>query len=392
MPKKARADMTLAETLADLRKNDAPIGTLKDFDMTARPLSTGNIALDAITGVGGLPRGRVIELFGMPSSGKTTTALQTAALVQQTGGNVVYLDYERSLDEAYCTQLGLDVNDPSFIYIMPESFEQGANLFRRLLQTGEVDLMICDSVARMVTESELNADTGKAVMADRAKMMHQFLRQITNDLQKYDCAAVFLNHVQDVVDASPIGQKLKAQGINRKTTPGGTALKFYASMRIEFKQVGNIRGKVDNLILNETADEMVATKVQATVVKNKVAKPFGVAEVRNRYGEGFSQEWSVLDILVRHNAIKKGTGGWFSFPTEGVQPSGGLEKKQGEDGMIELFKNDREFFGKSLSYARRIVTQSWDVTADASKYDKDGDEVDPNAGEDVSEELLGVLD
>lgn len=373
----------LAATLAELR-GKVQIGSLADFDMNVKAISTGNMALDCITGVGGLPRGRVVELFGPPSSGKTTTALQAAAVVQRAGGNVVFLDYEKSLDEKYCKALGLDPSDPSFIYMQPDSFEQGANVFRKLLSTGEVQMLICDSVASMVTENELSADTGKATMADRAKMMHQFMRQITSALHTNDCCAVFLNHVLEVVDTSPMGQQMKARGISRKTTPGGMALKFYASMRIEFKQIGNIRSTRINPLSNEKEDVVSQTKVQATVVKNKVGDPFGQAELRVRYGLGFSNAYSALDTLLAYNLVKKETGGVYRFkdaglyPTEAMTSQNGVaaDRIRGEDAFLSAMENNPEWAAVVIGMAESILQANGAANRiDGAGRDENGDEI-----------------
>ena len=372
------ADKSLQAVLTELRsKQKMRIGPLSEFNMNVKALSTGNIALDAITGVGGIPRGRVIELFGPPSSGKTTTALQAAAKLQQAGGKILYLDYEKALDEVYCSALGLNVYDESFVYMQPQSFEEGANVFRQLLATGEIDLMVADSVASMVTESELAADTGKATMADRAKVMHQLMRQITGTLHTYDCAAVFLNHVLDVVDISPMGQQLKARGVNRKTTPGGMALKFYASLRIEFKQTGNIRSDELDVLTNEETAVVTQTKVQATVVKNKVSEPFRTAELRIRYGRGFSQAYSVLDILVAHKLIKKQGGGIFKFSDMSlVQHSDSPDFIKGEENLVHAIEQDETWLERLEKVAQRVLDEHGAKTVDSSQYDADGDLVE----------------
>lgn len=393
MPPRTKSP-SLSAKLAELRaKKAVKVGSLDDFDMTVRAITTGNVAIDSITGVGGLPRGRVIECYGPPSSGKTTTALQAAARLQQAGGKILFLDYEKSLDPKYVRALGIDPSDgESFIYTQPETFEEGANLFRELMTTGELDMLIVDSVAAMVTQRELESETGKAQMADRARLMGQFMRQITGQVQKYQVVAVFLNHVQEVIDASPIGQKLKASGVVRKTTPGGSALKFYASMRIEYKQIGNIRTEVYDALTNDSVSDIRQTKVQVTVVKNKVAPPFKQCEVRVRYGQGFSQAFSVFDVLVNHRAIKKGAGGVYKFPA-GLGPDEQESTEiRGEEKILSQIEETAEWQNRLESYAKQLLAEHGAAQADAEEWaheDTEGTQVfagvpegvDPETGE-----------
>jgi recombination protein RecA len=360
---------SLAEKVAELKaKRGLKIAPLTEFDMTVKSITTGNVAIDSITGVGGLPRGRVIECYGPPSSGKTTTSLQAAARLQKAGGKILFLDYEKSLDETYCKALGIDISDESFLVMQPNSFEEGANVFRDLMMTGELDMLIADSVAAMVTENELAADTGKANVADRAKMMAQFMRQITGPIQRYQIVAVFLNHLQEIIDISPMGQKLKAAGVTRKTTPGGSALKFYAGMRMEYKPIGNIRNEVLDALTNETVSEIRQTKVQVTVVKNKVAAPFKQCEVRVRWGKGFSQAYSSLDVLVNHKAVKK-NGAMYTFPPM-LAPQASSEGWQGrgEESVLLAIESDPDWQARLESQAVKLLAEYGAEQADASEW------------------------
>jgi len=373
------AKKTLAQALADLRKKSVDVGPLSDFNMEVDAISTGNVALDLITGVGGIPKGRITELFGLPSSGKTTTALQAAATLQMQGGTTLYLDYEQSLDPVYCKALGLDTTAPTFLYMRPRSFEEGANAFRHLNETGEIRLLVVDSVARMVTESELSADTGKVTFADRAKMMHQFMRQIVGPIQESATAVIFLNHVLEVVDTSPMGQQLKARGVSRRTTPGGAALKYYSSLRMEFKQIGNLRTEVLDPLTNEKSATIRQTKVEVTVVKNKVGDPFKKAELRVRFGQGFSQAWTVIDILTAYGVLKKETGGVYRLAPEVASPHA-LDKPwiKGEDNMVTAVESDPDWLAKLTILARETLEANM-VTADPTQYDADGEPADIDA-------------
>ena len=388
MPKTAEMSDVQVK-LAALRKKDSTlrVGSLADFDMNSRDsLSTGNLSLDNATGVGGFPRGRVVELYGPTMSGKTTSALQAAGLHQyrvQHGldsGAILFLDYERSLDEHYCAALGLDVDDAeTFIYAQPESFEQGANLFRELLGDGLLSLGIADSVAAMVSEKELAAKTGANTMADRAKALHQFMRQTTGALHRQRCTLIMLNHVMDLIDTSPNGQRMAAQGIKRKTTPGGTALAFYASMRIEYTQIEQHKGTVHNAITDEDEEIVNATTVQAKVVKNKVSKPQRIARMRVRYGKGFSQPYSVLQVLLAYKVIKK-NGSWITVPPEWApEPGTGEWKVQGEETVLSRLETDRDWLDRMETKARQLVAE-WSPDADTDDFDIDPN-IDPDTGE-----------
>ena len=384
----AKKDTSLAGVLADLRaeqnsSDHMVIGSLPEFDMTVQGYSTGNIALDWITRVGGFPYGRIVECFGPPSSGKTTAALsamaaEQAKCIESGEGYVMFEDFERSIDPDYCTSLGLDVGHSSFIYVKPDSFEHGANLFRKLLATGELRIAVFDSVAAMVTEKEKEADTGKANVADRAKMMHQFLRQTKDDADRFGTTMIFLNHTLEVVDATPMGQKMAARGIKRFTQPGGKALAFYASMRIEYKQVGNIRTTEMDALTNRKEDQVRSQKVQATVVKNKTGDPFGTALLRVRWGHGFSNEYSVLDILTKHSAVDLNKTGWYTFPPD-LSPDNKQFKCRGEDKTLSQMEDNPEWAARLSGYAQMLLEQTGGETVDGAQYDNEGNlKVDPD--------------
>lgn len=350
----------LQETLKSLRsgKNAIDIGAFSGFNMTPKGMTTGNLSFDALTGIGGIPEGRVTEFVGPPSSGKTTAALQAMAKVQQKGDYVAFFDYERSLDPVYCAALGLDVHAENFLYMQPQHFEEGANVFRALISTGEVRLGTFDSVAAMVTQHELEAETGKVQVADRAKMMHQFLRQLTPSLSATKTGVIFLNHIMELVDATPMGARLAAQGIKRKTSPGGRALPFYASLRVEFNQIGSLRTKEMDLLNNEEIDQVTQTKVEATIIKNKVAPTLlRKAELRVRFGLGFSQAFSILEVLTNHNVVKK-SGAWFTFPVElRLDGSDDNAKLQGEDYVLSQMEKNPEWFALLEKAATKVVDQ-----------------------------------
>lgn len=393
---------TLAAVLADARKKDADlsVGARDIFDVKIDAITTGNVALDAITGVGGIPRGRVIELYGPPMSGKTTTALQAAARHQQSvkagtaTGAILYLDHEKSLDEKYCAALGLDVNDEeTFILVQPRSFEQGANLFRKILREapGSLAMAIWDSVAVMTTEHELEVDTGAVQVGDRAKMMAQFLRQSIDVINRQNVAAIFLNHLQEVIDTSPMGRQMKARGIVRKKTPGGDALKYHASVRIEYKQIGNKRSPVYDPVSNEVIDEVNQTDVKVTVVKNKVAKPFKTVDVRVRFGKGFSQAYSVLEILLAYKIFIK-SGAYYSFTGGFGPPDYAVDVKgttvgtvHGEEKLLTMMENNSSWMKLLEDKAVALLTENGAFNADPKDWeheDTEGIGIDPALLED----------
>lgn len=376
----AEKKLSPREALAALRKDHnkggAVIGTLGEF-ARVEGFSTGNISLDFLTGVGGYPKGRIVDQHGAFSSGKTTSALQAMAVEQQRiieAGEeryVMFLDYERSIDPLYCSKLGLDVDHESFIYVKPENFEHGANIFRHMLNTGAVSIAVFDSVAAMVSEKEQQADTGKANVADRAKMMHQFLRQITAPCERYGTTAIFLNHTMEKVDTSPMGQRMAAQGIKVMTQPGGTALPFYASLRIEFKKTKKVKSNAHDVITDETDKMVTAQDIQATVVKNKVGAAFGTASLRVRFGKGFSQPYSVLAILKAHNVVKVKTGGYHHFSGD-LTVSGEPVVIQGEDTALTQIETDPTWLAMLTKKAVSLLDAYGLEKVDSHLYDSNG--------------------
>lgn len=385
MPPKKKS---LAEVIAEEKKKDkhALLGKLSEANQVPEGLPTGNIAIDTLTGIGGFPKGRIVELFGPPSSGKTTSALQAAANFQKKGGIIIYNDYEGTLDETYCKSLGIDTDADSFIYDQPDYFEEGANRTRRLMDTGEVGMVIFDSVATMVTKNEAEAETGQAVVADRAKMMSQFLRQTRAVYKRTGCTAIFLNHVMQLLDTSPMGKKLAASGVQRKTTPGGTALPFYSSLRLEFRQVGNIRSSEVSLLSGQKEDVIRQTKVSATVVKNKVGDPFGTAELRVRFGKGFSNEYSVFRILADYGVIGKEGSSKYLFPAEIAHSGMKKDYIVGENEVCNELENNPGWMNEMRTIAEKVLLENGPQKVDASQFDHNG------MTHDEVQEAMSVMD
>lgn len=349
---------SLQETLSALRKDGTKIGAFADFDLKVEGLSTGNITLDALTGIGGVPKGRITEFIGAPSAGKTTAALQTAAQVQQAGGTVFYADFERTLDPDYCEALGLDVYDESFLHITPDHLEHGVNTFRQLVATGEITLGVFDSVASMVTADELESPTGAVQVGTRAKMMHQACRQLNPLLPKHDTAVIFINHVMEAIPTDFVGRRLAAQGIKQKVSPGGKALPYYASLRVEFQQATKVKSKVHNDLTNETEDQVTGIDVDATVIKNKAGgDPFRKGRMRVRTGRGFSQEYSVLALLIAHDVVKK-AGAWYTFPPGlRLDDDDDNVKMQSEETVLSAMESNAAWRGALISRAYQLLDE-----------------------------------
>lgn len=375
----------LQQKLAELKKKDSSlrIGSIEDLQQfTGQTFSTGNIAMDNALGTGGIPRGKVIELFGPSQSGKTTIALQTAALHQKavkegrSEGAILYLDYEASLDKGYVQALGIDTEDKeTWIYSQPDHFEQGAQLYRDLMNDELIALAIFDSVAGMVSEKEQKADSGAATFGDRAKALHQFMRQTKGPNVKHGVTPIFLNHMMEKIDTSYVGQQMAARGIKQWTTPGGTALVFWADQRVQFTQPSNAdKHEVFNAVLNDTEKLVTSTDVIAKVVKNKLATPQRVAKMRVRFGRGFSQAYSVYQVLVAYKKIKK-NGSWITFPSDLAPVPGEAWQVQGEEAVISELEDNSEWLSRMEVAARFLV-----ASEETEQIDIDPN-IDPETGE-----------
>ncbi|GIW66204.1 MAG: protein RecA [Candidatus Parcubacteria bacterium] len=254
-------------------------------------ISTGSPSLDLALGVGGLPRGRIIEIFGPESSGKSTLALETIAEAQKSGGNVAFIDVEHALDPEYAKKIGVDIK--KIIISQPDSGEDALNLVERLVKSGLFDVIVVDSVAALAPKAELEGEIGDHFIGLQARLISQALRKLTALISKTKTILIFLNQTR-----AQIGAIIGAQ----ETTPGGKALKFYSSIRIELKKIGQIK----------KSDEIIGIKVKARIVKNKVAPPFKTAEIEIYYGEGISYEADLLNLGEKYNIIKKvGTSLFF---------------------------------------------------------------------------------
>ena len=279
-------------------------------------ISTGAISFDAALGVGGFPRGRVVEIFGPESSGKTTIALQVIAEAQKAGGLAAFVDAEHALDPAYAKKLGVDVDN--LLVSQPDYGEQALEIAETLVRSGAIDVLVVDSVAALVPKAELDGEMGDSHMGLQARLMSQALRKLTGIVSKSRCCLVFINQIRE---------KIGVMFGNPETTTGGRALKFYSSVRIDIRRIAAIK----------EGDQVTGSRTRVKVVKNKVAAPFRESEFDILYGEGISREGDLLDIAVNNNLLEK-SGAWFSYKGERIG--------QGRENARQFLKDNKDIFAK----------------------------------------------
>jgi recombination protein RecA len=289
-------------------------------------ISTGSLGLDIALGIGGLPRGRVIEIYGPESSGKTTLTMHAIAEAQRAGGLAAFIDAEHAFDKAYAEKLGIDTEN--LLISQPDNGEQALEIADHLIRSGAIDIIVIDSVAALVPKGELEGDMGDSKMGLQARLMSQALRKLTGTINKTGCCCIFINQLRE---------KIGVMFGNPETTTGGNALKFYASVRLDIRRIGQIK---------ESADNITGNRTRVKVVKNKVAPPFKVVEFDIMYGEGISKVGEILDLGVELGVVQK-SGSWFSY--------NGDKLGQGRDGVKQILLDNPELQEEIEAKIRAIV-------------------------------------
>ena len=275
-----------------------------DISVNVEALSTGSLALDLALGIGGIPKGRIVEIYGPEASGKTTLALHAVASAQKAGGDAAYIDVEHALEPAYARALGVDID--SLLISQPDTGEQALDIAESLVRSGAVDVVVVDSVAALIPRVELEGEVGDTVVGALARLMSQAMRRLAGAISKNNCTVIFINQLR---------QKIGVMYGNPETTPGGLALKYYASVRIDVRRIETL--KVNG--------EMVGNRTRAKVVKNKVAPPFREAEFDIMYGEGISKIGEIVDLGVKLEIIDK-AGAWFTVDGNRIQGRDGVKQ------------------------------------------------------------------
>jgi len=314
----------LAAALSQIEKQFGKGSVMRLGDAAAsydiEAVSTGSLGLDIALGIGGLPRGRVVEIYGPESSGKTTLTLEVIAEIQRNGGTAAFVDAEHALDPVYAEKLGVNVND--LLVSQPDTGEQALEITDMLVRSGAVDVVVVDSVAALTPKAEIEGEMGELQVGLHARLMSQALRKLTGNIKRSNTIVIFINQIR---------LKIGVMFGNPETTTGGNALKFYSSVRLDIRRIGAIKN----------GEEVVGNQTRVKVVKNKVAPPFREAEFEIMYGEGISREGEIIELGANHSIIEK-AGAWYSYKGERIG--------QGKE-------NVREFLKKNPAIAKDIETQ-----------------------------------
>lgn len=327
-------DKLLADVLKDIEKEYGKGSIMKLGDrpnVDVEPIPSGSLLLDQALGVGGYPKGRIIEIYGPESSGKTTLALHAIAEIQKKGGRAAFIDAENAIDPVYAKKLGVDIDE--LILSQPDSGEQALNICEMLIRSGAIDLIVVDSVAALVPQVELDGEMGDLQVGEQARMMSKAMRKLAGAMNHQECTAIFINQLREKV------------GVfygNPETTPGGRALKFYASVRVDIRKADVIKNGSD----------IVGNKVKVKIVKNKVAPPFKQATLEIMYGEGISYISELLELCVNAGIVKK-AGAWFSYNGDKIG--------QGREAAKLYIKSNPDFQSELESKYREYVNNNGEI-------------------------------
>jgi recombination protein RecA len=324
-------DKSLQLTLEQIRKQFGKGSVMRMGDQEAldiEAISTGSLGIDIALGIGGLPKGRIVEIYGPESSGKTTLTLQTIAECQKAGGTAAFVDAEHALDPVYAAKLGVNVDE--LLVSQPDTGEQALEITDMLVRSGAVDIVVIDSVAALTPKAEIEGEMGDSHMGLQARLMSQALRKLTGNIKRSNCLVVFINQIR---------MKIGVVFGNPETTTGGNALKFYASVRLDIRRIGAIKN----------GEDVIGSETRVKVVKNKVAPPFKQASFDIMYGEGISREAELIELGVEHNLLDK-SGSWYSY--------NGNKIGQGKDNVKSYFAEHPEVAAEIEKNLRNMLLVS----------------------------------
>ena len=327
-----------------------------DIPVNVEALSTGSLSLDLALGIGGVPKGRIVEIYGPEASGKTTLALHVVASAQKAGGEAAYIDVEHALEPAYARALGVDID--SLLISQPDTGEQALDITESLVRSGAVDVVVVDSVAALIPRTELEGEIGGSVVGVLARLMSQAMRRLAGAISKNNCTVIFINQLR---------QKIGVMYGNPETTPGGLALKYYASVRIDVRRVESLK----------VGGEVIGNHTRAKVVKNKVAPPFKEAEFDIMYGEGISRVGEIIDLGVKLDIIDKG-GAWFTIRDQRLQGRDAAKKYLQDNPEVceEIEKEIRDNAWKLMTPQARRAAQATGRAAETPAVDISADDFD----------------